>query len=526
LNPLVESNAVTFSVGNLKIVGPSAWSIVTSTMDFDIENEAIYAEIKCTNSIQNHHIGILVNPGTCNMQQPASSSSDFYGWRANGNKYLAGVSTTWGVQATSGDILQLWVKDGKLWVGVNDTVLEGGDPVAGSGELASGLTGQVVVAVCVHAETEEVNFGNPSFTITSGNTDGNGYGNFEYSPRAGFLALCTANLPDPAGAIEQSDRGCYINARTGTGSIATINDVPFDVSTGGLVIIKNLDQADEWKVIDSVRGATKEINFDSVNIESTDSNGITSLTSDGYVIGTGANGYNDSGENFLDIVLRKGPSYGLDIIPYTGTGSLRTISHNLGTAPSMIWVKNRDAGWQWRVYHKYSDDVPEDYGLILNDLDAKQDETIWNDTAPTSSVFTVNTQAWVNGNGNEMIAYAFADIPGYCKAFSYKGNGSLDGPYIPLGFRPSLLFIKRVDTGSTPWYLWNGQSSPVNPAGDYLHLEATDAEATNYGSFSFDLCSQGFKIRSAFGYVNGAGAGNLYVGFAWAEQPGKWSNAR
>jgi hypothetical protein len=370
----------------------------------------------------------------------------------------------------------------------------------------------------------EVNFGNPSFATTSGYTDANGYGDFEYQPPTGSKALCSANLDDPHAAIEESNKGCYVNTRNGTGTSATISDVNFDVSAGALVIIKSRDNGRTWSVYDTERGANKRIRLDATQTEVSATDELMSFSSSGYTL-MDANVVNSSsGESYLDIVLRKGAAYGLDIIKYTGDGTAsHTISHSLGQVPSMMWVKSLDNSYGWYVYHKsLHPTTPEDYYIVLNGTAARVNNDLpWAGTKPDADNFYVGTQAQTNANNSDFVSYIFTDIPGYCKAFSFTGNGDPNGPFINLGFRPRWLFIKRAD-GSSVWVMYDAVRNTYNGVTKKLYMDDPTSEAEDTVKF-LDFYAEGFKCRGAdFWNVSGA----THIGFAWAEAPGKWSNAR
>ncbi|MBU1888430.1 MAG: hypothetical protein KKB46_04470, partial [Candidatus Omnitrophica bacterium] len=455
------------------------------------------------------------------------------------NRYVynnSGVVWSDGANWASGTVLRiaydadndkLWFGQGANWLKADGST--GADPGAGTDPtIASvGLVKPLTPFLVTYQLYAKINFG-PIPLVTGGHADNNCYGNFEYAPPAGFLALNTNNLPTPS--VKKPSTGIYVSNRTGTGAAVNITNVDFNVSAGALVIIKNRNQADEWKVVDTVRGVTKEINFDpdSNPAESTDANGLTAFSSSGFTLGTGANGYNDNAENFLDWALREGTSFGLDIIAYTGTGVARTISHNLGRVPTLIIVKRLDQAENgFFVYHALCASDPEtDYGYINLTQAFADDNIIWNDTAPTSSVFTVGTGSGLNASGGSYIAYVFADIPGYCKAFAYTGNGNPNGPYMPLGFRPAAFFMKRTSVAEN-WIFYHVGESTYNPCEDFFFFDDTLQEGcgltvTNY---SVDICSKGLKIRGQ-GMNENNGGNDPYIGFAWAAQPGKYSNAR
>jgi hypothetical protein len=220
------------------------------------------------------------------------------------------------------------------------------------------------------------------------------------------------------------------------------------------------------------------------------------------------------------------PNYGFDIVSYTGTGVAHTEAHSLGVVPEMIIVKNRDDGSRdWKVYHKELNGgtTPEQYYLELNNTDAESNTPAtvhWNDTAPTSSVFSVGTAAAVNGSGDELIAYLFASVEGFSKVFSYTGNGAADGPFVHCGFRPRFVLIKNASAVAS-WLLYDTERSTYNTVDDVLFPDKSDTETV---TSAIDALSNGFKLRNDGASANGSG--NTLVGIAFAETPFKYANAR
>lgn len=373
----------------------------------------------------------------------------------------------------------------------------------------SNLSGSFVPGFSTYALNDEVdiNFGQLSFA---------------YTLPTGYKPLCSSNILTPN--IKDSATGFDVVLYEGNATVRDITDLNFDISAGGLVWIKNRDAADEHKLIDTVRGATKELSSDSIVVESTDANGLTAFLSNGFSLGTGANGYNDNLESFVAWCFRKGSKYGFDIQPYTGTGVAHTINHNLGSVPELMIIKNLDGIVNWNVYHHYAlnkTDPETDYG-VLNLTSAWADtNTVWNDTAPTSTQFTVGTANTINYNGSDYIAYLWRSIEGFSKVFSYTGNGNANGPFVYCGFRPRYILIKMA-TGSGDWILHDAERISYNPVSERLFANSNSAEVT--GTYYIDILSNGFKIRNGSALWNTNAA--LYVGIAYAEAPGKWSNAR
>jgi hypothetical protein len=206
-------------------------------------------------------------------------------------------------------------------------------------------------------------------------------------------------------------------------------------------------------------------------------------------------------------------------VTYTGSGtSLSTVGHGLGVAPRMFIVKCRStAGLSWYVYQR---DVGNTKFLELNETAAPTTFNLWESTDPTSSVFTLSNNAAVNGSGRTFVAYCFAEIPGYSSFGSFAGNGSNDGPFLSMGFRPKWFLYKDVTTAE-PWVLLDATRTPSNVAGSYLVPNSSAAEAT-FGIM--DFVSNGVKIRYSGGSLNVSGRTYIYAAFA--EFPFKYSLAR
>mgnify|MGYP003666269229 FL=1 len=206
---------------------------------------------------------------------------------------------------------------------------------------------------------------------------------------------------------------------------------------------------------------------------------------------------------------------GFSVVTYTGAGSAGTIGHGLNAVPSMYIVKIRSGRTgDWLVYHNAVSAAPQTDFLKLNEANAVADEsTIWNDTAPTSSVFSVGTEATVSGNSNTFVAYCFAEKQGYSKFGSYVGNGSADGTFVYTGFKPALFIIKRTD-GSNNWMIWDNKRTGFNIDNNELYPNQSAAEGDDD---RIDLLSNGIKWRNGGATCNGSGSTYIYM--ALAENP-------
>jgi hypothetical protein len=209
------------------------------------------------------------------------------------------------------------------------------------------------------------------------------------------------------------------------------------------------------------------------------------------------------------------------VVTYTGVGGVSTVGHGLGVVPSMMIFKNRDGVANWPVYHISLGNT----SACLLDTTAASSATAnwWNNTSPTSSVVTIGSNE--NTSTNKYVAYCFAEISGYSKAFSYTGNGSADGPFVYCGFRPAFVMIKKSSSTSN-WVIQDMTRTPYNVAEEALFPNLSSATNAGFSgnNWSWDLLSNGFKIRNTGDDSNISGA--TYIGFAFASSPFKFSLAR
>jgi hypothetical protein len=215
--------------------------------------------------------------------------------------------------------------------------------------------------------------------------------------------------------------------------------------------------------------------------------------------------------DFYSWMWKRAPSY-FDVVAYTGNGTAgRTVNHNLGVAPEMIWVKQRNVSQSWQVYHSGMDaTAPEDYYMQLNSTSGRTDSANrWNDTAPTSSVFTVGSGAAVNGSPDTYIAYLFATVAGVSKCGSYTGDGSTSGKTIDCGFSNGAKFILIKAYGDNSndmhWYVFDSVRGITNGNDPWLELDTTEAEQTVGTAVKPD--NSGFKVT----YTTTAGFATVNV---------------
>ena len=199
--------------------------------------------------------------------------------------------------------------------------------------------------------------------------------------------------------------------------------------------------------------------------------------------------------------------------------------HGLNQKPNFFIIKRTSNTASWQVY---SSEIGATKYLRLNtDAGEATSSIYYNDTEPTSSVFTVGTSAGVNGNGDSYISYLWHDVPGLQKFGSYIGNGSGDGPYIDCGFKPAMVWMKAAVGATGNWVIIDSKRTGYNPEQNTLCPNLPNGENAS-GATTNDILSNGFKIR---GTTDRNATGITYIYCAWAEAPtfnlyGAQANAR
>ena len=358
--------------------------------------------------------------------------------------------------------------------------------------------------------------GNPQGSVNFGQRA------FSHQP-SGFVGLCTNELPTPT--IKKGSDYFVTKTYSGTGSTQTI-------TTGidaDLVWVKRRNNTQYHILADTVRGAGHY--FVSNNDDASSDGGsqlINGFNSTGFQVGT-ESAVNNSSGTYASWSWKESATAGFDIVTYTGNATNRTIAHSLGVKPDFLVVKNRSSSGNWTAWHEDFDGND----LIYLDTDAVKSSgitNVWNDTEPTSSVFSLGTSGGSNANGDDYIAYLFSSVKGYSKIGTYLGNGNANGPFVYCGFKPAYILSKRIDT--TPnayWNIFDTARDPYNSGAtaDFkrLRVESDSAEATNHTNYTPpDILSNGFKIRHGRADLNYSG--KTFIFLAFAESPFKYANAR
>jgi hypothetical protein len=398
-------------------------------------------------------------------------------------------------------------------------------------------------------KTWRANFGQDSTfagVITAGgNADDNGVGDFKYAPPSGYLALCTANLPEPVvGPLGDSLSGDNMNTVLWTGDGAAPRSITGVGFQPDWVWIKGRNATWDHHSIDVIRGANNYLKSSSTAAEASSGAGneiISSFDSDGFSLATSSsNGNsNNSGSTYVGWNWKAGGTAvsntdgsvtsqvsanvdaGFSILSWTTQSGAFTTGHGLSQAPEMFIEKNRTSANNWTIYHKgIASDAETDY-LLFTTAAAGDDNRPWNDTAPTSTVIH-HGNGW-HSSGQDMIGYAFHSVDGFSKVGSYTGNGSNDGPFVYTGFRPAWVMFKCTSLSGSQWVVYDAVRDSFNPVDSWLNPNRINAEGTD-SIYDVDFTANGFKIRNSDIAWNTSGASYIYLAFA--ENPFKYANAR
>ena len=295
---------------------------------------------------------------------------------------------------------------------------------------------------------------------------------------------------------------------TGNGGTQSITSLDF---APALCWFKSRTTTDAHAWYDSVRGATKRIKSNSADAETTQSTALTSFNSDGFSIGAGGD-VNTSSASMAVWNWKETADAGFDIVSYTGNGSARTLSHSLSAIPKMIIVKRRDASGGWIVYHASLGNTK--ISELHENAASQTSSASWNNTTPTTSVFTVGDANATNANNGTFIAYLFAEKKGYSKFGKYTSANSHDSTFVYLGFKPSMIMFKNTSySGGSDWHILDRTRYTFNGSSEAV-LEPNTNDAVNYSAFGeVDFLSNGFKIRNDNG-VSSGGYDHIYMAFA------------
>lgn len=303
-----------------------------------------------------------------------------------------------------------------------------------------------------------------------------------------------------------------VDLYTGDSSGQTITN-NIDLSgKGGLVWLKNRDNANSHYLFDTERGVTDVLNADSNLYEQTGvANTLTAFNSNGFTLGGNSNTANQ-GDDFVAWTWRKQPRF-FDVVTYAGNSTAgRTISHDLGCVPGFIWVKNLDQSDDWYCYHPGTGNT-KILRLNSSSYPLVRSPGAWNDTSPTSSVFTVGTDDEVNKLNENYVAYLFAEDEQLIKCGSYTGDGSSSNS-INVGFEPQYVLIKNASSPSVvDWIVFDTARGIGTASNADKSLQPSSTSAESFGDF-LNVTSTGFTLTNASGATNSSGHDFIYMAIA------------
>jgi hypothetical protein len=365
----------------------------------------------------------------------------------------------------------------------------------------------------------QANFGARDLPGTTYSADAGGY--FYHNPPANFKAMSTANLSESQ--VKRPSEHFGVALYTGNGTSQSVTGLDFQPD---LVWIKNrTSSGTNPRIFDSLRGVTNRLLTDGTGVESSDPNGLTSFSSNGFVVGAD-NGSNESGSSIVAWCWKAGGASvanndgtvvsqvsanteaGFSIVSWSSSKNER-IGHGLAAAPETILMKSRNVSDNWYWYTPLVDGS-NDF-LLLNETSAKADSGFG---GPTSTDFGSRSAS------ANYIAYCWHSVDGYSKFGSYTGNGDVDGPFVYLGFRPAFFMWKRTDTTGN-WNILDSFRDSNNPGLKTLQPNLSDSEFTIE---TIDLLSNGVKIKNTWADLNALGGSYVYAAFA--EVPLKYARAR
>jgi hypothetical protein len=517
LNPLAKSSGVTsVTDGNLAATGSSYPHNILSSIAFPSSGK-FYTELfssTATNASVGIGFGVQSAAAGVNADYNAAGSYKFY---ASAGPYVVSNGTVTAISAgytnTANQTFKIAadVDSGKVWIGQNNTWWDSAGGITGNPSTGANPTFTVAIAdffVVAHFNS------NGSFTWTANF----GQRPFALTPPTGFKALNTQNLPDAT--IKKGN--AYFDVTTYTGNGSTQSIVNSGAMQPDFTWVKSRSNGAYTHILqDSVRGVGNFLISAATSAEAANSQMVTSYNSNGFTVNVNGN-VNANAETYVAWQWKESVSAGFDIVTYQANGSAnRAIAHSLGVAPKFIIVKDRSAVVNWNCW--FTGFTANEY-LQLNTTAAKGSySTLWYQTPDSSNFYIGSTGTGVNlTSGNNYVAYLFAEVAGYSKFGSYTGNGSTDGPFVYLGFRPKFVMVKRTDAINGNWEIFDSTRSTYNV--DVQRIFANDSSAELTGEL-FDMLSNGFKCRLS-GTSDSNTSGGTYIYAAFAENPFKNSLAR
>ena len=331
------------------------------------------------------------------------------------------------------------------------------------------------------------------------------------------------------------DPTLHFNTKLFTGDNQANNAVTGVGFQPDFIWFKNRGAANDHALVDSVRGR-KTLSTNNIAAELTlnADKDFQSFDSDGFTVDVveQLNSFNKSGDSIASwnwkaggsasnntdgnktISLSVNTTAGFSVGTYAGTGQDSTIGHGLGAVPDWLMIKNRSSGSRkWQLWHNGLTGTNKYLAIDRSDAELT-DTASWDNTAHSNTVWNTYGSGEANQNGENFVCYAWTSIQGFSKFGSYTGNANANGPFIYTGFKPAWIMTKQIN-GASSWIVHDNKRDPINTVTEFFTVEENDAAGTLANSF--DLCSNGFKVRTSNGDRNSSGDSFAY--WAFAESP-------
>ena len=535
LSPIDHSTNNTFGDGNLLAKGGDNYAAATFLLpssgkwyaEFSKFGNGATQAVAITrahqNTAYNGHLGLadmvqyLSNGEKCNRAR--GNTSDATAW-TNDADALIGVAVD--------------MDNGAVYFAHDNTWQTSGDPTSGASKTGAWATDLLTDNYGEHLISVQGYNGSTSYGMYANF----GQRAFTYTPQTGYQALCSKNLPEPT--IKKPSDHFDILTYTGNGSTQSITGLSFEPE---LVWTKERNGSDDHALWDAMRGVQKKYVTHSTADSTTVSDGLTAFvsgsgTSNGFSVG--ANGViNQSSQNYvafcwnggssavaetagsINSSVRANPTAGFSNLSYTGNATAgATVEHGLNAVPQWMIIKRTSDNWI--LYHNRTSSSPEDdyYEWQSASNLTTSGAFMWNNTLPTSSLFTLYSDGAVNASGDTIYWWGWSGVEGFSKFGSYVGNGSADGTMVHTGFKPAFVLTKY---SSGHWVLWHNKVEGYNPTRTALLTNANNPEEA-LDAWAVDFLSNGFKLRGTSVHVNGNGSHFIYMAFA--ETPFKYATAR
>ena len=345
---------------------------------------------------------------------------------------------------------------------------------------------------------------------------------YTHAAPSGYTSLNTANFPTPT--IADGSDYFDVVTYTGNGSTKTVSGLSFSPDW---IWFKERSAIREHHLYDTVRGVQKAIYSDATLAEGSDTDALSSFNSDGWTMGAdgGSNANNETyvawcwdagsstatnNDGSITSYVRASQTSGVSIVTFTGTGSNATVGHGLNAEPHVLLTKCRESGFNWAVYFKEKGNNGR--FMLNNTLAFASNSMFWNNTTPTSSVFSVGS---FFANGNTFVAYCMTPIAGFSSFGKYTGNGNANGPFVNTGMRPKYIMV-RGDYSGGDWLIVDTERVGIgddNVATGSLAANAAQLESY-FGANNLDILSNGFKMRTTNAVYNTNGTTYYYMAFA------------